>query len=727
MSASGVFYPCILTGEALNRLLRKLRTKKRAFGCLVFVLAGFLFVNAPVNAVEDWVTRPEYDFVAPAHRGAIACITVDEAGFILSAGDDGFLVIWDSAAMVARERFQLSRHTIERIAARPGRSEVAVYEGDGIGFYRVSIWNYREKERRFTLPVTNPVLYCGYTAQGTYLVLGFSSGVLLFDGETGEQHGERLGTYPVTFAVSSHTERTLQTYSPSGTVAYWDLDRSSLSLSLPIPANLQTPLVFGNYRLLAGQDNERLFVVDAVSGKTFFETEAVPGSVLCCANNANTSFSRVYPVYGEDGGANAVKREDFTVSAGGAVQRGETLVSMNAGFSAAAPIDARNFLYGSDDGRLALAAEGRDGVDFFLFKNQRRLLDVAASTDGVIAFTDENGFGAFIPAGFADIEALDSITLFSVNSSNRVTAGDGKMFLFWRYGGEAGFTGLGRTFPFVKTGDGTPLLLSGPGRMDAADEYVIDDSGHPLRSAALGNGNVLFLDLSGGIRVFSLEDSRRVFSYTSPLSLDAIFDSDRSILVARNAETGRIASPFLVVDTVSGETLPLAYPALAAFMLYKNRAGNIYCAVLKASGRNIKTELIRLNARNPAASESIFEYDGEDTDFSFIEYRAGSGNGDAAETFASTAGGENAFIVLTDSAAESGGVVSGEKKEVERSPAFPQKLLPWNGNFAALGGDSTVSWYDGVSGKLLAMLRLYETEWLLSTAEGRTKRGGLTK
>ena len=128
---------------------------------LAAALAVGLLVNAPVSAVESWVTHPENGFIAPVHRGAVACIAVDEAGLILSGGDDGFLVIWDGAAMAARERFQLSRHTIEKIALRPGRSEIAVYEGDGIDFYRVSVWNYQEKERRFTLPVTNPVLYCG--------------------------------------------------------------------------------------------------------------------------------------------------------------------------------------------------------------------------------------------------------------------------------------------------------------------------------------------------------------------------------------------------------------------------------------------------------------------------------------------------------------------------------------------------------------------------------------
>jgi WD40 repeat protein len=675
-------------------------------------------VNIPADAVENWVTQPETGFTAPAHRGAVNCIAVDEAGLILSGGDDGFLVIWDEPARTARERFQLSPYSIEKIVPRPGKREIAVYESDGVGFYRVSVWDYAEKERRFILPLTNPVLYCGYTAQGTNLVLGFSSGIALFDGKTGEQRGERLGDSPVTLAISSRTERTLQTYSSSGVLAYWDLDKSNLSLSFSIPANLRTPLVFGSYRFLAGQNNNGLFVIDAVSGKTFFEAEAVPGSVLLCDNDSGASFFRVSPVDEKNGGV-VLKREYFTVAQNGDVERGETFVNMDAEFSVAASFNMRHFLVGSNDGRLAFIEDGLREAAFFLFKNQTRLLDAASSPDGAIVFTDENGYGAFIPAD--GLGTLDSINLFAADSLNRVSSGGGNSFLLWHYGGEPAFTGLGHIFPVVKTFNGIS------GGYGAADDHVIDDSDsfRPLRSAAISGEKVLFLDISGGIKIFSLEDGRRLFSYTSALSLDALFVDERNILIARNAEAGRGASPFLLVDTVSGETLPAAYPVSMVFMLFKSRENNIYSAALTSAGRQIKTKVLRFDTRHPESSSVVFEYNGEDTDFSFIEYGAPAGGAltGGGGRFAGTTGGEGAFIILGDGATLNARI---EPRNVDRAPAFPQKLLPQNGNFAALDVDGTISWYDGVSGRLLAMLRFYENEWLLSTPAG-TKRGKLTK
>jgi hypothetical protein len=478
---------------------------------------------------------------------------------------------------------------------------------------------------------------------------------------------------------------------------------------------LRGPLVFGNYRFLAGDDGDKLFVIDAVSGKTFFETGAAPGGVLLEAEGA-AAFTRVSYSGGEnEDGGGVLKREDFTVNSAGAVECGETLIPLDGGFSAAAALDGRRFLAGRGDGRLALVEEG--GPFFFSFMEQTHVLDAAASPSGAIALVFENGYGAFIPGGFEGLfeaDSVDSIDLFSTGPANRISAGSEDAFLFWRRGGEGVLTGSKNIFPFVKTPAGVEVPNGNVGG------YVIDGSASlkPLRSAAINGDRVLFLDISGGINIFSLKDRRRLFSYTSALSMDAIFSGERGILIACNAEAVSGASPFLLADTVSGETLPAAYPALAAFTLYKDSAGNIYAAVLKAAEEyvkeGVKTEVIMFDARTPEASKTIFGCRGEDTDFSFVEC------GDGGERFACNAGGGDAFIISAGDTGEGG--------TVDRSPAFPQKLLPQkNGAFAALGGEGTLSWYDGATGRLLAMLRFYENEWLLSSADGTVKRGSLAR
>jgi hypothetical protein len=689
----------------------------------VFLLLTSAVLAAADTPLDNWITRPEESFIAPAHHGRVNCILSDSSGNIITAGDDGFIVIWDCADRTARERFQLSPYAIEKAAVHPEKNELAVYESDGVGFYRVSVWNYVEKRRLYTVQIANSVLYCAYTAQGKYLLICQNNGVLLVDSENGQPQGERLGGYPVSLAVSSKTERTLQTYSVSGALSYWDIDKSSLTQTVSVPANLRSPLVFGNYRFLAGQNDEGLFVVDAVFGRAFFKTEAIRDSLLFCAEDSSNSFFRV-----SFSGGNNILWELFTIetNAGvnaGVVQQGEIPLGSETSVSAAAPFDTSRFLIGLDDGRLALA--GIDdfiaGAEFFLFKNQRRLFD-AVSVNDVIAFTGENGMGAFIPASFDETAALDSINLFNTNSANRVTSDDKNAFLFWRCGDSEGgysFVGLEHSFPLVK-------FLADKNNPDSTgeeqDEYVIDDSGmsRDMRGASTNGSEVLFLDVSGNIIIFSIEEQRRIFSYSSAMSLDALFIDNRNVLVARNAETVRNTAPFLpflMIDSVSGETLPEAYPASMAFMLYKSPLNNIYSAVLKNAGNRITTGIIKFNVDRPEASETVFEYNGEDTNFSFAEYSV-----DGREHLVSSAGGEGAAVILIG-----GGTPNNSaQKPVERTPAFPQKLFSQSNGFAALDLDGTISWYDGASGRLLAMLRLYEDEWLLSTSSGKVKRGSLS-
>jgi hypothetical protein len=680
-----------------------------------FLSAGAVSAEDDAPPVDRWITRPESGFIAPAHRGAVNCIVYDEDGNILTAGNDGFLVVWDGAAREARERFQLSSYAIEKIALRPGKHEIAVYESNGAGFYRVSVWDYAEKKRRYSISITNPLFNCAYTAFGTYLLLCFSNGVALVDSDTGNQRGNTLGEYPVSLAISSRTERTLQVYSPAGALSYWDLGRGVLSQSFSVPNNLRTPVVFGNYRFLAGQNDDGLFVVDAVSGKILFQTEAVRGSMLLCADYSGDSFFRLaFDSAGSSGGN--FRREDFTVESG-VVRRGEIEIPVDAGIvvSAAAPLDSSRFLIGVDDGGLVLINDNNfmdGGAAFFLFKNQNGIFD-AASVNDTLAFIDKDGRGAFIPADFNELAERDSIDLFNANSANRIAA-DANSFLFWHYGedgGGASFTESEHNFPFTRR-----LIKEYPPY--EWEEYVIDNSGmrKDLRGAAVSGDKILFLNVLGEMAVFSIEQRRRVFSYTSALSLDAVFIDDRNILIANSADIGGNTAPFLLVDNVSGETLPVNYPALMAFALYKSALGNVYGAVLKNTDRHVSTEIVRFNALSPESSSAVFEYDGEDANFSFIEYSVKN-----TVYLVNSAGGEDAYIT------PAGDFRGGDApKAIGRSPAFPQKLLPQNDSFAALDGDGSIVWYDGESGKPLAMLRIYKDEWLLSTSSGKIERGIFT-
>ena len=66
---------------------------------------------------------------------------------------------------------------------------------------------------------------------------------------------------------------------------------------------------------------------------------------------------------------------------------------------------------------------------------------------------------------------------------------------------------------------------------------------------------------------------------------------------------------------------------------------------------------------------------------------------------------------------------------LERSPGLPLKILDGGRWFILLDTEGNITWHDPGTGKILALLRLYENEWILETfgKEGTFIRGRVTK
>ncbi len=109
------------------------------------------------------VSRGSRNIVPPAHKGPVTSVFIS-GNEVVSAGEDGFIEIWDISGLIARERFQLSSLEIKSMVKRPGKDELCLLESDGLGLYRISAWNYRERKKIFSLRFRDPVTYINYSA-----------------------------------------------------------------------------------------------------------------------------------------------------------------------------------------------------------------------------------------------------------------------------------------------------------------------------------------------------------------------------------------------------------------------------------------------------------------------------------------------------------------------------------------------------------------------------------
>jgi hypothetical protein len=173
--------------------------------------------------------------------------------------------------------------------------------------------------------------------------------------------------------------------------------------------------------------------------------------------------------------------------------------------------------------------------------------------------------------------------------------------------------------------------------------------------------------------------------------MDAAFVDGGNIILGRSAVSGN--SSFLLINIVTGETVPLAYPSSAGVRVYRGASGTVYGAAVDREKGALRTSIIRLDAKNSSQPARLVEYQGEDTLFTLAE---------SSGVLASTLGAGSAALFSPQG-----------MRNFERSPGLPVRLVDGGPFFIAVDGDGNICWYDPPSGKLLALFRLYETEWIL--------------
>jgi WD40 repeat protein len=636
------------------------------------------------NYRSGWI----FSGVVPGrHRGPVN-VLIHSGDEILSGGEDGFLEIWNIRTAKAEERFQLSSGGIKAMALRPEKPELCVIESDELGLYRISAWNYRNRENIFTLRFRDPVNFVTYSAQGNFIIAARTgkTGLVFIHPETGgvlKSPEALIGN--AAFAATGKSERSMIVYAANGELSYWDLESGNKTNSFETPLNLSSPVMFGNNRYLAGIDSRGLVVVDAVSGDTLGRDSSVPRDSLLYAPDGGMDFYCLV----QGGASPGVYR--FGIDRSGRLNSRNRigLPPLSAGASAFFAGEA--IVIGTNNGEVLLL-DGNGRIRPLDVKPQMRITETAVS-GGVLAFLTENNGIGFIPLDYYRINGGEALTLEKNSGFSRISPfRDGKdgeeKFLFWQ-------TGNTLTAPEIRSAGGISRSL-------VLKEPLFR---FPLRSVETNSGKILFLDTSGALSLVTIGDDSAaslLFSFSSIGSMDADFANDNNVILGRSAVLG--SSPFLIVNTVTGETVPIPYPSQAGVMVFRGASGGVYGAVVDQNSEGVKTSILRLNISNPSRPEPLVEYQGEDTRFSLAE---------ASGLPASSLGGEGASIYTPT------GIL-----KFDRTPGLPLKIESAGDCFIVLDEEGNICWHESGTGKALAIFRIYPNEWMLQR-EDRALWGGV--
>jgi WD40 repeat protein len=655
------------------------------------------FLTAKAAHPQSSVGRMDAASMAPGHSGAVSIMAFDSVrNYVITAGMDGFLGIWNVRTFAAVDRFQASPYAIRSMILRPGKSQVALVESDGIGVHRISAWDYGLKRNLFTLRFRDPITFINYSGAGNFLMVARSAraGVVFIHPETGEALDSPPNqTGNIILSATGSSERTMMTYAASGQITYWELDTGRMIQNSVAPPNLGSPILFGNNRYICGIDTEGLVVLDAVTGKELARDQNVDrGKLFPVASSDLLEFLYLGTLH------NIANRGTITLAHYAITTRGTLEGSNRTAFSAMPLISsgtsasAGSVALGTIDGGVWIFATSHSEPQPMNVIKLTHINSVAVSGDS-LGFLTEDRYLSILPLDFYLLRDRDTIILENSRGNTHISGDPSTSgrFLFWQSNDTRSY----------------PILVSGAGTT-ARTDVVLNRLAlrQPLRSTSLLDNQILFMDSLGNITVLSTETGSSKFTYTAADPLDISFFDSENIIIGHADLSGN--SPFLLVNTATEETVPFNYPSTVGAKLYRSAGGSVYGGVVEGSSDSATTVLLLLDIEDPEASRRLVEYQGEDTGFIIAQSGA---------SVASTIGGNGPTLHSNDR-----GFVF-----FEQIPSLPADLIGSERYFIVLGRDGSISWHNNATGSLLARLRLLQTEWILDTPDRGLLRGPLQR
>ena len=647
-----------------------MRKLSRFLAVLVIYIASFSYLNAQLHEIPG------------QHLGSVTGIAIDEGGLIFSVGEDGFLTVWNNNE--ALERIQLSPYSIRSIILRPERSQFCILESDGFGTFRISAWDYQIRQNLFTLRFSDPINSINYSAAGSFLIAAMSgsTGAILINGDSGEilQTPNSLSG-SIMLGATGRSERNMISYLSSGQISYWDLETGNSLQQFSVLPSVRNPFLFGNNRFLGGFDSQGLVVIDTVTGQLLARDISIQSGILFTNDPGGTRFSCLT----EANSISTVYQMDIDPS-GRLLRLNQRFLPSGITFTAAISTDGENFLLGTRNGELYLST--RQNTRRLINGTPLRITELSASSS-TIAFITERNQIAFIPLDYSHFSRGNTLFIESIPTPNGVrnelssdlSNSNENSFLLWQSG-----SSLGNHF----------LLNSD---FNASLNITMQNRILPIRSAAMYENRLLFLDTGGTVSIIDTQSGEQIFSFSVYGSMDAAFINHDMIIISRIASQGN--SPFLLINTVTGETVPLVYPGILGLRVYRGQSGSIYGAVVNQNQGGVETSIVRLNLSHPSYSEKLLIFSGEDSDFYIAESggNLASNMGDRVAAMYMSAESEFPLALLF----------------MERSRGLTEKIIGTENYFISLDGEGIINWYDNQTGRLLASFRLQNDLWVLDT------------
>lgn len=252
---------------------------KKSISCLFFLILVFSFW------AQSHISQQSHQNIV---NKLVPAIKSDYERNFFSAGEDGFVIKW--AEDNQGEHYQFSEVGIRLIALSPNGNDIAIYETDGGSVNKVSVWDWRTFTRKFQKKFSDSIISLAYSSKGNYLIIGTATvDGAVFVKTNGWQIVDKIksNTGIVNYIHTSKTERTCVLYSPSGALAYYDMQNGKLKHEkFSIIKGLSQVVMYNDDKFLAGVKDNQIYIINAFKGNTLTAINANNPIILSRENDS---------------------------------------------------------------------------------------------------------------------------------------------------------------------------------------------------------------------------------------------------------------------------------------------------------------------------------------------------------------------------------------------------------------------------------------------------------
>ena len=556
------------------------------------------------------------------HDGApVAMERHDRSGNIVSAGEDGRIIVTDPDAGKVLHRFRVTRGRIVDLKTDPGGGRAAVVCTEG-GGTEIAVWDWDAEEKVYGFNLDSEPLFLSWSANGRYLVAGNlgTPSVLVLEGRTGRRlsYLQRLPSLYNAGYIGS-TETILMTYAASGAIRYWDIRSAALKGSSETIGNLldvtvlQIPDAGGSKTMMFGHRGESLYLVNRNTGAVMDQLD-VPGladvsvdpgtgDVDVLVDGPTGSSLRRYRI--TDGVFTA--RETSPLASPAVFTSGlhPAVILRNAG---------RTFLMTSEGN---LYEEGSAGFAPVVEDHVWRP-DSLAFSDESLYIAGGSSILRFTSPFFAEGSRgnIDDLSRLGKDSSSSGTS--------------SAHTGIevledGR----LVTWDEDAGKGVGPGyrvfRYPEPDSGRFVPTGSVLQELdVVSEERLLTVDRTGTVALVDASTGESYSTFTALGILDAAYSDEGGFILTGRSSDGHSGTPLEMVDVETRESIPVDDDR---FMVYAVEAGKqaLYTIGVERGNGGSSTVLLQHEPDKPERSRSLLSVEGEDLNALLLTDPAGSG------------------------------------------------------------------------------------------------------